>query len=80
MLEEILQIVHMAQIAQALIITCAGKTFCARADLDQAALGLTNFDIWERVSTAIAELPALTIAALNGTFASGAFGMALGCD
>ena len=80
MLEEILQIVQMAQTAQALIITGAGKTFSAGADLDQAALGLATSDIWERVSTAIADLPALTIAALNGTLAGGAFGMALACD
>jgi len=80
MLEEILQIVQTAQTAQALILTGAGKTFSAGADLDQAALGLATSDIWERVSSAIADLPALTIAALNGTLAGGAFGMALACD
>lgn len=80
MLEEILQIVQMAQTAQAVILTGAGKTFSAGADLDQATLGLATSDIWERVSSAIADLPALTIAALNGTLAGGAFGMALACD
>lgn len=80
MLEEILQIVQTAQTAQALILTGAGKTFSAGADLDQAALGLATSDIWERVSSAVADLPALTIAALNGTLAGGAFGMALACD
>ena len=80
MLEEILQIVQMAQTAQALILTGTGKTFSAGADLDQAALGSATSDIWERASSAIADLPPLTIAALNGTLAGGAVGMALACD
>jgi enoyl-CoA hydratase len=36
--------------------------------------------VWERLSGAIAALPCLTVAALNGTLAGGAFGMALACD
>ncbi len=37
--------------------------------------------MWERLSGAIARLDGtLTIAALNGTLAGGAFGMALACD
>ena len=36
--------------------------------------------VWERMSGAIAALPCLSIAALNGTLAGGAFGMALACD
>jgi enoyl-CoA hydratase len=36
--------------------------------------------VWEVVSGAIAKLPYPTIAALNGTLAGGAFGMALACD
>ena len=36
--------------------------------------------MWERLSGAIASLPCLTIAALNGTLAGGAMGMVLACD
>ncbi len=66
--------------ARALILTGAGKVFSAGADLDEARAGLATDPVWERVSGAIAALPCLTIAALNGTLAGGAFGMALACD
>lgn len=69
-----------AEGARALILTGAGKVFCAGADLDEARAGLATDPVWERLSGAIAELPCLTIAALNGTLAGGAFGMALACD
>jgi enoyl-CoA hydratase/carnithine racemase len=36
--------------------------------------------LWERLSGAIAAFPGLSVAALNGTLAGGAFGMALACD
>ncbi|MDA0923875.1 MAG: enoyl-CoA hydratase/isomerase family protein [Proteobacteria bacterium] len=66
---------------RALIITGAGdKVFSAGADLDAARAGLATSPLWEQVSGAIAALPCLTIAALNGTLAGGAFGMALACD
>ena len=57
-----------------------GKVFSAGADLGEARAGLAQDGIWEEVSAAIAALPCLTIAALNGTLAGGAFGMALACD
>ncbi|WP_425051307.1 enoyl-CoA hydratase/isomerase family protein [Psychromarinibacter sp. S121] len=66
--------------AQALILTGTGKVFSAGADLDAARAGLATDPVWEQVSGAIAALPCLTIAALNGTLAGGAFGMALACD
>ena len=50
------------------------------ADLDAAKAGLATDPVWERLSGAIAALPGLTIAALNGTVAGGAFGMMLACD
>jgi enoyl-CoA hydratase/carnithine racemase len=64
----------------ALVITGAGKVFSAGADLDEARAGLATDGVWERVSAGIAGLDALTVAALNGTLAGGAFGMALACD
>lgn len=66
--------------AQVLILTGTGTVFSAGADLDAARAGLATSPLWEKLSHAIADLPALTIAALNGTVAGGAFGMVLACD
>ena len=66
--------------AQALILTGRGKVFSAGADLDAARAGLATSDLWERLSGAIAALPCLSVAALNGTLAGGSTGMALACD
>lgn len=66
--------------ARALVLTGAGKVFSAGADLDEARAGLATDPVWEELSGAIAALPCLTIAALNGTLAGGAFGMVLACD
>jgi len=66
--------------ARALVLTGEGKVFSAGADLDEARAGLATSPLWERLSGAIAGAPILTIAALNGTLAGGAFGMALACD
>jgi enoyl-CoA hydratase len=66
--------------ARALILTGTGKVFSAGADLDEARAGLAVDPVWEELSARIAALPCLTIAALNGTLAGGAFGMALACD
>ena len=65
---------------RAVILTGAGSVFSAGADLDEARAGLATDGIWEELSGTIAALPCLTIAALNGTLAGGAFGMALACD
>jgi enoyl-CoA hydratase/carnithine racemase len=66
---------------RALVLTGAGdKVFSAGADLEEARAGLATSPLWEQVSGGIAALPCLTIAALNGTLAGGAFGMALACD
>lgn len=72
------------RIAQAdckvVVLTGVGKVFSAGADLDEAQAGLTQSPDWERLSARIATMPCLTIAALNGTLAGGAFGMVLACD
>lgn len=64
----------------ALILTGAGKVFSAGADLEEMQAGLGTSPLWETLSRAIASWPGLTIAALNGTLAGGAMGMALACD
>ncbi len=80
MLSDLANIAEDAQQARAFVLTGAGKVFSAGADLDAARAGLATSDVWERLSGAIAALPCLTIAALNGTLAGGAMGMALACD
>ncbi|SHF60037.1 Enoyl-CoA hydratase/carnithine racemase [Litoreibacter ascidiaceicola] len=65
---------------QAIVLTGEGKVFSAGADLEAAKAGLATDPIWERLSKAIADFPGLSIAALNGTLAGGAMGMALACD
>lgn len=82
MLAQIAQVAEDATAAQVpvLVLTGVGKVFSAGADLDEARAGLAVSDVWERVSGAIAAFPGLSICALNGTLAGGAFGMALACD
>lgn len=80
MLSELADVMEIAQDARAVILTGRGKVFSAGADLEEARAGLAKSDVWERLSGAIAGLPGLTIAALNGTLAGGAMGMALACD
>ncbi|PYF11891.1 enoyl-CoA hydratase [Rhodobacter viridis] len=66
--------------AHAFVLRGTGKVFSAGADLDEAHAGLATDPVWERLSGAVAALPCLTIAALNGTLAGGAMGMVLACD
>lgn len=80
MLSDLADIAEAAQAARVLILTGAGGVFSAGADLDEARAGLATSPVWERLSGAIAALPGLSIAALNGTLAGGAMGMALACD
>lgn len=65
---------------RAVVLTGTGKVFSAGADLDEARAGLAVSGEWERLSARVASMPCLTIAALNGTLAGGAFGMVLACD
>lgn len=63
-----------------LILTGEGHVFSAGADLQEMQAGLGTAPEWETLSAALAAFPGLTIAALNGTLAGGAMGMALACD
>lgn len=80
MLAELGDIAEAAQDARALILTGAGKVFSAGMDLEAAKTDLPVNPVWERLSGALAALPCLTVAALNGTVAGGAMGMVLACD
>lgn len=66
--------------AKVLILTGEGRVFSAGADLDGMKTGLGLSPAWEAASGAIASFPGLSIAALNGTLAGGAMGVALACD
>lgn len=74
----------LQQLAQsrikAVVLTGTGKVFSAGADLEAARAGLAQSDAWAALSGRMASMPCLTIAALNGTLAGGAFGMVLACD
>lgn len=80
MLGELVRIATAAQDAKVFVLTGTGRVFSAGADLDAARAGLATDPVWETLSAAIAALPGLSIAALNGTVAGGAFGMVLACD
>ncbi|GAW36950.1 carnitinyl-CoA dehydratase [Roseovarius sp. A-2] len=81
MLSDLADIAEAAALqAQVFVLTGAGKVFSAGADLEAARAGLATSPVWERLSSAIAAFPGLSIAALNGTVAGGAMGMALACD
>ncbi len=81
MLRDLVRLFRGARDARAVILTGAGdKVFSAGADLEEARAGLATSPVWEDASSALADLPCPTIAALNGTLAGGAFGMALACD
>ena len=80
MLEELLTIIEKANEAKGVILTGKGQTFSAGADLSEVKSGLAMSAIWEKLSKSLKELNYVTIAALNGTVAGGAFGMILACD
>ena len=80
MLGELLNIIEKANEAKGVILTGQGKTFSAGADLSEVKSGLATSPIWEKLSKSLKELNCVTIAALNGTVAGGAFGMILACD
>ncbi|MEM8729407.1 MAG: enoyl-CoA hydratase/isomerase family protein [Pseudomonadota bacterium] len=80
MLQDLVAAMEAAQSADAVILTGSGQTFSAGADLGETRSGLITSPLWEEVSSAIAALPSLSIAALNGTVAGGAMGMILACD
>ncbi len=65
------------------VLTGAGdRVFCAGADMSSTddMHSFTRAPVWTEMSSAIAALPCLSIAALNGTLAGGGFAAALACD
>lgn len=80
MLEQLIEACRAAQDARSLVFTGTGRVFSAGADLEQARGGLATSPLWEELSAAVAALRGISIAAINGTVAGGAFGMILACD
>ncbi len=65
------------------VLTGAGdRVFSAGADMSSTddMHSFTRAPVWTEMSSAIAALPCLSIAALNGTLAGGGFAAALACD
>lgn len=74
-----------AREVRAVVVTGAGRAFCAGADLrDEAKLTPDDvqafLDADEAVFSALAEFPGATIAAVNGYAYGGGFELALACD
>lgn len=80
MLNRLADIADEAEDATVFILTGIGKVFSAGADLADVGSGLATDPAWERLSGNIAQIKGLTVAALNGTVAGGAFGMVLACN
>jgi enoyl-CoA hydratase/carnithine racemase len=86
MLAEIAEIASRAHAdpdLRTFVITGAGdRVFCAGADVSNGEdmFEFTRDQVWVDASQNIANLPCLTIAALNGTLAGGGFALALACD
>ncbi|SDY32206.1 Enoyl-CoA hydratase/carnithine racemase [Jannaschia faecimaris] len=81
MLADLIGAVRDAGDLRLLVLTATGdKVFSAGADLEEARAGLATSPLWEQLSGVVEQVPCLTVAALNGTLAGGAFGMALACD
>jgi 2-(1,2-epoxy-1,2-dihydrophenyl)acetyl-CoA isomerase len=66
-----------------LVLTGAGKAFCPGADLKHFSSGGADERLTSRefkVTTLLHEIPAVTVAAINGACAGAGMGWALACD
>jgi 2-(1,2-epoxy-1,2-dihydrophenyl)acetyl-CoA isomerase len=66
-----------------LVLTGAGKAFCPGADLNHFTSGEADERLTSRefkVTTLLHEIPAVTVAAINGACAGAGLGWALACD
>jgi 2-(1,2-epoxy-1,2-dihydrophenyl)acetyl-CoA isomerase len=66
-----------------LVLTGSGKAFCPGADLNHFTTGGTDERLTSRefqVTTLLHEIPAVTVAAINGACAGAGLGWALACD
>ena len=80
MLQDLCNAIDSAEGRHGLILTGSGEVFSAGADLEAARNGLALSTLWEELSFKVAQFKGMSIAALNGTVAGGANGMAIACD
>ncbi len=69
--------------ARVVIVGGEGRAFCSGLDvkeLSQGRLTVEWFDVWERGVTALAQLDAITIAAVQGYCLGGGLQLAIACD
>src|SRR5690349_19882050 len=76
---------YLAQQAgtRVVLVSGAGRAFCSGLDTKELARGNLTvewFETWERGVTALAELDAITIAAIQGYCLGGGLQLALACD
>src|SRR5213595_2711181 len=76
---------YLAQSAETrvVIVSGEGRAFCSGLDTKELAQGnltVSWFETWERGVVALAELNAITIAAIQGYCLGGGLQLALGCD
>ena len=69
--------------ARVVIVSGEGRSFCSGLDvkeLSESNLSLEWFDVWEQGVSALANLPAITIAAIQGYCLGGGLQLAIACD
>jgi enoyl-CoA hydratase/carnithine racemase len=69
--------------ARVVIVSGEGRSFCSGLDvkeLSDSNLSLECFDVWEQGVSALANLPAITIAAIQGYCLGGGLQLAIACD
>lgn len=65
------------------IVSGEGRSFCSGLDVKELAQGHLStawFDVWERGVSALANLPAITLAAIQGYCLGGGLQLAIACD
>lgn len=89
MREELLAALRGASASRVVVITGAGRAFCAGGDVEyMASLQRENdieafrrlLDLGAEIVTTIAEMPPIVIAAINGVAAGAGCNLALACD
>jgi len=66
-----------------IIVSGEGRSFCSGLDvkeLSEGSLSLEWFEVWEQGVSALANLPAITIAAIQGYCLGGGLQLAVACD
>ncbi len=69
--------------ARVVIVSGEGRSFCSGLDvkeLSEGNLSLEWFDVWEQGVSALANLPTITIAAIQGYCLGGGLQLAVACD